>query len=317
MVPVRWRAPGARREPRFPFRLNTGRIRDQWHTMTRSGLSPRLSAHMAEPFVEIHPEDAARLCILPDHLVELQSPSGRAILRATITDRVIPGTLFAPMHWTGETGPTGRVGALVASASDPVSGQPESKAAVVAARPFDAAWCGFAVSRERMRPEAEYWAVAPSDAGWRMELAGRAVPPDWEAAARSLFGLPEAEAQILTDARRSVARVAFRAGGRLIAALFAGPAPLSLARDYLATLPGTTAPDVLSGRPPADRPDPGPVLCSCFGVGANTILTAIEREGLSSLDAIGAALSAGANCGSCRPEIAALLARATRKEAAE
>ena len=45
----------------WPFVLNTGRVRDQWHTMTRTGLSPRLSVHVAEPFVEIHPADAARL----------------------------------------------------------------------------------------------------------------------------------------------------------------------------------------------------------------------------------------------------------------
>ena len=64
-------------------------------------------------------------------------------------------------------------------------------------------------------------------------------------------------------------------------------------------------------------PDPGPVLCSCFDVGVNTILTAIEAQGLLSVDAIGAALQAGTNCGSCRPELASLLASTQQKEAAE
>ena len=68
---------------------------------------------------------------------------------------------------------------------------------------------------------------------------------------------------------------------------------------------------------PADRPDPGPMVCSCFGVGVNTILAAIEDGGLVSVDEVGAALQAGTNCGSCRPEITGLLSRVTLHEAAE
>ena len=106
-------------------------------------------------------------------------------------------------------------------------------------------------------------------------------------------------------------------GDRLIAALFAGPEPVALKRDYLATLPGTEAWDALTGQPPADRPDPGPLVCSCFNVGVNTILAAIESQGLVSVEQIGAALEAGTNCGSCRPELAAILAAAHAKEAAQ
>ncbi|UMA66235.1 molybdopterin-dependent oxidoreductase [Roseivivax marinus] len=317
MIPVTWREPAARHAPRFPFRLNTGRIRDQWHTMTRSGLSPRLSAHLAEPFAEIHPEDADRLGIAPDTLTEVTSPSGRAILRAQITDAVQPGTIFAPMHWTGETAPSGRIDALVAAATDPVSGQPESKAAVCSVAPFAAAFHAFAVSSAPLCPAAEYWARARTAHGWRAELAGRSVPDDWEAWARALFGLEETAAEMVVDSTRGIARLAFHEGGRLRAALFAGPEPMGLQRDHLAALPGTEARHTLTGRSPADVPDPGPTLCACFGVGVNTILTAIETEGLMSVDAIGAALSAGTNCGSCRPEIAALLARVGTQEAAE
>lgn len=314
MVPVTWRAPAAKHTPRFPFRLNTGRVRDHWHTMTRTGRSARLSAHLAEPFVEIHPQDAAALRVAPDTLVELTAPTGRAILRATITDAVQPGTLFAPIHWTAEMAASGRIDALVAGATDPISGQPECKAAVCAARPYPAAWYGFAVSAAPMAPTSGYWAVARSTGGWRAELAGGDSPVDWEQAARTLFDLPEAEAQVLSDPARGVARLAFREGGRLAAALFVGPRPLGLMRDYLTTLPDT---DTLTGRAPADRPDPGPTLCSCFGIGVNTILNAIETDGLLTVEAVGRALSAGTNCGSCRPEIAALIAASASREAAE
>jgi assimilatory nitrate reductase catalytic subunit len=112
-------------------------------------------------------------------------------------------------------------------------------------------------------------------------------------------------------------RVALSDESGLIGALFVAREPVAVMRDYLATLPGTDAPQVLGGRRPAGQPDPGPILCSCFGVGVNTIVTAIETQGLMSVEAIGEALQAGTNCGSCRPEIAALLTTSVTREAAE
>jgi assimilatory nitrate reductase catalytic subunit len=103
----------------------------------------------------------------------------------------------------------------------------------------------------------------------------------------------------------------------LAAALFVSRRPVAVMRDHLATLPRAPAEEALTGRTPADRPDPGPVLCSCFGVGVNTILAAIETRGLMSVEAVGAALQAGTHCGSCRSGIAALLDRAQHPEAAE
>ncbi|MEO0484780.1 MAG: molybdopterin-dependent oxidoreductase [Pseudomonadota bacterium] len=328
ILPVSWRPPSAKRSPRYPFRFNTGRVRDQWHTMTRTGLSAKLSAHLAEPFLDIHPGDAATQGIAAADLVELRSPHGTAILRARITADVTPGQVFAPMHWTGETAPSARIDALVAGAVDPVSGQPESKAAVVAVTPFKAAWYGFAVSAKAPRPTSDYWALAKTAAGYRVELAGRTTPADWEAAARTLFGLgnnvgdnlgggDQAHVTSVTDPARGLTRLAFQSGGRLLAALFVAPEPVAVMRDYLATRPGQAAGGVLLGRTPADMPDPGPVLCSCFEVGVNTIARAVEDQGLTSVDAVGRALRAGTNCGSCRPEIGALLASLRAREAAE
>lgn len=317
MLPLRWRAPAAKTGRRFPYRLNTGRIRDQWHTMTRSALSPRLSAHLAEPFVDIHPTDAAQIGVTTAELVHLTSPQGSAILRARISEAQSPGQLFVPMHWTAEYAPTGRVDALVPGAVDPVSGQPESKAAVVSATRFDAAWYGFAISAQQLQPRASYWARARTAAGWRAELACTAQVSDWEAEARHLFDLHTAGLQIVEDPARGTVRMAFHEDGRLIAALFVSPQPVAVMRDYLAGQIDQPGQDILTGLTPADRPDPGPVICACMDVGVNTILSAIETEGLLSVDQIGAALGAGTNCGSCRPEIAMLLATRTVKEAAE
>ncbi|PWE32957.1 nitrate reductase [Maritimibacter sp. 55A14] len=317
LLPVKWKPPAARTEPRYPFRLNTGRLRDQWHTMTRTALSPRLSAHMAEPFLELHPADAGRLGIASADLVRVTSAVGAAILRARITDAVRPGQVFAPMHWTGETAPSARIDALVAAATDPLSGQPESKAGVVAVARYAAAWYGFAVSRDAMTPGADYWALARTRSGYRAELAGSAPVRDWEAEARRLFGRPNAEVASLLDAKQGTARIVLHEGRVLAGALYVSSQPVAVKRDYLATLPGTEAAGAFTGRPPADMPNPGPVLCSCFGIGINTIVQAVEDQGLMSVDAIGAALGAGTNCGSCRPEIAELLQGIRTREAAE
>lgn len=317
LLPVFWRPPAAKTGPRFPFRLNTGRVRDQWHTMTRTALSPRLSAHLAEPFLEIHPSDAARLGISAADLVTVRSPTGNAILRARITDAVLSGQVFAPMHWTGETAPCARIDALVAAATDPVSGQPESKASVGAVSRFNAAWYGFAVSAAPMALRCEYWAQSRAVAGYRAELAGSQPVQDWEAEACHLFAAPDAVASIMTDAARGIARVVLHQDRKIVGALFVAPTPVAVMRDYLATLPGTEALEALTGRPPADVPNPGPVICSCFGVGVNTILDAVETQGALSVEAIGEVLRAGTNCGSCRPEIAEILQGLTAREAAE
>jgi assimilatory nitrate reductase catalytic subunit len=300
------------------FRLNTGRIRDQWHTMTRTAKSPRLSSHLAEPFLELHPTDAARLGLRTADLAEVTNWMGRAILRVLVTDRVAPGQPFAPIHWTSQTAPSGRIGVLVAANPDPVSGQPDSKGSRVAVARFAAGWHGFAVSTDDLRPDCAYWAKARVQAGWRAELAGDRAPADWVEHARRLFNLPDCEAVSVTDDARGLARVAFHREGRLVAALFAGRGPVALARDQVVARLGAGDPaDALAGRARADAPDPGPTVCACLNVGLHRIRATIESGRALSVAALGEALGAGTSCGSCRPELAELVTRFRCREAAE
>ena len=283
--------------------------------MTRTARSARLSRHMAEPFLEIHPDDAARLGLAPATLARVRSPHGQAILRVLVSAAVSRGHPFAPIHWTGETAPTGRVDAVVAPCTDPVSGQPESKAAAVAIEPFPATWYAFAVSRQRPRPTSDYWAVARDDAGWRTELAGRYASPDWAAFAADLFGRSGTPV-VVEDTARGLARVAFDTAGRLDAALFVSAGPVAVSRAHAAAALGTEAPDPLAGRPGGGAFDPGPIVCSCAGVGRNVILAA-AMDGAMDVGAVGAATGAGTTCGSCRTEIAALIAACRTPKAAE
>ena len=283
--------------------------------MTRTGLSARLAAHIAEPFLELHPTDATALGIEPATLVQVENGHGRAILRALVTDRVQAGQFFAPIHWTGETAASGRIDVLVPARTDPISGQPDSKGAAVSARPFAAAWYGFAVSATPFRPRCEYWALARATTGHRAELAGCATPPDWERFARALFGLETAEITAVTDPQRGLVRLAFTQAGKLLAALFIARDPVSLSRGFvLGSLGGTAGPAVLSGAPGDGRPDEGATICACFGVGVNSIIAAISEGRALTLSALGESLRAGTNCGACRPELKALIARHRQRD---
>src|SRR5262249_6285214 len=100
----------AEAHPAFPFRLNTGRVRDQWHTMTRPGLSPRLATHRAEPFVEAHPTDAARVGLTDGSFARVSTAYGSCVLQVRVSDGQQPGTLFAPIHWSDANSSSARVG---------------------------------------------------------------------------------------------------------------------------------------------------------------------------------------------------------------
>ncbi|WP_172799496.1 bifunctional nitrate reductase/sulfite reductase flavoprotein subunit alpha [Mycobacterium sp. IS-3022] len=119
----------------YPLVLNTGRLQHQWHTMTKTGLVDTLNKLDGGPFVEIHPDDALTLGIDDGQRVELTSRRGRAVLPAVVTDRVRPGSCFAPFHWNDEHGVDLTVNALTNDAVDPDSLQPEFKACAVSLRP--------------------------------------------------------------------------------------------------------------------------------------------------------------------------------------
>lgn len=298
----------------FPLTLNTGRVRDHWHTMTRTGKSARLSAHLAEPFAEIHPLDALDLGIEDAALVELTSETGsRVIVRALLSERQSRGAVFAPMHWTAETASLARIDALVPSVTDPVSGQPALKQATVAAKPFAAKAYGFAVCNTKPQAtDATYWALAKADNGWRIEL-GFETTQEWEAWAREALGVPVLSELVgYQDHANGDVRLAFFEGEMLCAALFISSTPVSVSRNWATSQLSRRFTDrrsrlsLIAGRPGADQVDPGAIVCSCFSVGVNQITTAIQ-QGCSTVESVGAKLSAGTNCGSCRAEIRNIL----------
>ncbi|MBZ9995629.1 nitrate reductase [Mesorhizobium sp. BH1-1-4] len=311
-----------RTTPDFPLVLNTGRIRDHWHTMTRTGKSPRLSQHIAEPFVEIHPEDAQRHGIGDADIARVSTPRGEVLVRALVTTRQRQGSLFAPMHWTDQFAARGRLDTLTASLTDPVSGQPALKHVAARIEKFTAGAFGFAVTRKRPATmAADYWAIARCRGGWRVELAFARDDVDWTALANSLFDAADAEILAYHDSEAGQHRIAAFEGEHLAGALFIAPGPVAVSRrwaaEQLAEIHASQRQRfrIVAGRAGAERPDAGATVCSCFNVGVNQI-TAAAAAGCTSVEAIGATLKAGTNCGSCRSEIRAIIA-AHRVQAAE
>ncbi len=286
------------------LRLNTGRVRDHWHTMTRTGRAPRLGVHMGEPYAELHPTDAQAAGLKHAELAQLHNSHGKAILRVLISTRAQPGSVFVPMHWTAVTASAGRINALVHPDTDPVSGQPASKGATVSLRPFRPGWYGFAVSQAQMQPTRPYAAIARCKTGWRAEVAGVKLPQDWEVEARTVLNLPHGQASLSSDMATGSHRVAIHDGDTLLGLFFAARQPVAVSRAAMADLVGTQTPatTALAGATAADQPARGATVCACFDIGSEQIRRAVQ-QGATSLQALGDCLGAGTNCGSCRPEL--------------
>ncbi|MBI3706966.1 MAG: molybdopterin-dependent oxidoreductase [Proteobacteria bacterium] len=323
-VPVRPRPPANAPDGQFPLALNTGRTRDQWHTMTRTGKSPRLSLHAPEPLLDIHPADAAAGGLADGALARLRSRWGEALARVRLSPEQRRGVAFMPMHWNDQFAGAARVNAVINPVVDPISGQPEFKHTPIRVTPFAARWYGFALARRR--PELDgigYWVASLSDGFWRHDLAGEEPPADaWRTLRAALHRAGAGEWAQYRDATIGRYRGALVCRGRLEACLFVGPTPNLPPIDWLAglfrakSLSDEQRAALLAGQSGVGTVAAGPVVCACFGVGRLTIRAAITQHGLTTTAAVGAALQAGTNCGSCLPEIRALLA-AVPAEAAD
>ncbi|EKF75184.1 nitrate reductase large subunit [Alcanivorax hongdengensis A-11-3] len=307
--------PSVETRAEFPLLLNSGRIRDQWHTMTRTGRAGRLFAHLSEPFAALHPNDIQRFRLCDGGFVRLTSRVGDALVRVRADAGQQPGTAFMPMHWTDQFSRRARVDALVPARLDPHSGQPAFKHTPVNVSDWQPRWHGWLFTAVTP-PAVEYWARVPVDAFvqagqvQRYRLAGDAdltqqQLQEW---------LPDAAQWLHLDdpGQGHFRRAAMDSHGRLLAWLAIGPDLPNCDVEWLAdcfAMDASPPPLALLAGQPADAgPDLGAVVCSCFQVREKTIEAAIE-EGADSAEAIGRCCQAGTNCGSCVPELKALLAR--------
>jgi len=315
-IAVKPTLPANQTDSEYPLILNTGRIRDQWHTMTRTGKSPRLSSHIPEAFIQIHPQDAKQYQIVDEELVKVTSRWGDAVARSQLTTDVSAGMVFMPMHWSDQFSSHARTSAVVNPDRDPYSGQPEFKHTPVSINACKPSWSGFLLSRRRFDMASQnYWNLTKGYNLWRYEIAGDETPGDWAEHARSILCAHEKDVGWMEyfDASKQQYRAARLVGNKLESCIFIGPDQHLPNRDWLMALfekDNISDQDrafLLSGRPGESGEDAGASVCACFGVGRNVLIKAIKEQGLESVDAIGVALQAGTNCGSCIPELQELI----------
>ena len=178
--------PRAHRDPRetvdheFPFVLTTGRLYAHWHTMTRTGKSNKLTTREPSPYVEIHPDDAAQLCVAEGALVQLSSRRGTIRLPARISEKVQPGMLFVPFHWGELSSQPAAINHLTISAIGRLAKQPELKYCAVALELVEPGPRAALVKRDN-KPErgldSEAFAPGNSSAAPTPVLAGLHSPP--------------------------------------------------------------------------------------------------------------------------------------------
>ena len=322
MVPVAPAGPAEPTDGVYPLALNTGRVRDQWHTMTRTGLAAELCRHTPEPFVEIHPVDAAAAGIVDGALTRVITGSASAVALARVTDRQRPGALFMPMHWTDAFAPSGRANPLVAPRVDPVSGQPEFKHTPARVRTYGETWRGFFMARAAWDCPAGLeliWRRTPWPSCQLHEFAGRGDEVERRVLRGALVKGARGEMVGMDDVSAGAVREAYVLDGRLDRVLFITRAGRLPSRDWLADLfadselSAADRASLLFGRGTGPALDAGPLVCACRSVGARKIEAAISG-GATNVDAVGEATGAGASCGSCRPEILRLI-RANKTEA--
>ncbi|WP_303288062.1 nitrate reductase [Marinobacter sp. SS8-8] len=315
LIPIASRLPARPPTDAFPVIVNTGRIRDQWHTMTRTARSSRLLAHRPEPFIEVHPGDIRALSLRPGALATLNSAHGHFVGRVRATPDQRRGEVFVPIHWNDQYTGQGLATALTDSVVDPISGQPEAKHGRATLTHWPACWHGrLLVRRGRSKCwNADYWARQPLPDCDSWTVAGKSEV-DWKTTVADwLGGQPQL---VMEDGREGRFRAAWLRKGQLEAVLMVDREPDALpSMDWLAScfsqteLDETTRRGLLAARA-VDGDDAGNLVCSCFQVGDRQIQQAIAR-GVDSVDALGRELQCGTNCGSCLPEIRSLLVSVT------
>ena len=303
------------------FQLNTGRLRDQWHTMTRTGRSARLIAHSSMPFIALNPRDAQSKGIRAGDLVQVYTSANAGPVRALILEAQIDkglrdGNVFAPIHWNAQFSSHGRIATLIDAVTDPVSGQPESKFAqvgikAVAVRRWLAVFSRSAIDTAPF----DYWVKIPLNGAHLYVLADieAKVTKDSEPWQQWLSKLSDGLEKIevsnsVTDSFRAL----FCNDTQIQSAVFSDPSRSALPNNtwFESLIDHSLSAQTwrLLDQRHHSSTSAQRIICSCFRVSQAQIEEAIIA-GADSAEALGKRLRCGTNCGSCIPELKQLIAQ--------
>lgn len=320
-------------DARFPLHLTTGRLRDQWHGMSRTGKTARLYGHVDEPRIDLAPADMERRSIAEGELVRITSRRGSVILRAHASEEIRSGQAFMAMHWGHNSLSSAGANELTLNSRDPFSQQPEFKHAAISVEKTDLSHQAL-LMRCEADPEAAQGqallrlaALAP----WLSRfdyaaafLAGRdhplvilrlahatPIPEEWLMELDTLLGLDSEHCLAYSDPRRNISKKALIDNGLLTGLRLAGEtAAAGWLRDVMVERTPTHDLRRWLFAPTAEAPvrhaGRGRIVCNCLNVAEKDIRAAIA--GGAGLAELQAKLRCGTSCGSCVPEIRRMLA---------
>ncbi|MDO6425819.1 nitrate reductase [Thalassotalea sp. 1_MG-2023] len=292
----------------FPWVLNTGRLRDQWHSMTRTSIAASLNEHTSKPYVYVSHQDGALLALKDDQIVKVSSAQGSIEVAVKLSSVMRKGQVFIPIHWNKQFAANATVATLFQGVVDPISGQPESKHVGVKIEAIDYQSFGEIYVNNAIKITSEYWLKT-----------GLKHSDYWQLASQSLISF-ESLQQSIEIAGEWICQS--QQGGKQFQFICLQEGQIKIAGYFSTTAPVISQPwidqlfeqkkltveqiqSLLTKQSPEDA-EATRKVCSCFSVSKGEVITAIV-QGCQSVMALGKALKCGTNCGSCKPELQALL----------
>ncbi|RKP44607.1 nitrate reductase [Trinickia fusca] len=309
-------------DARYPFHLLTGRLRDQWHGMSRTGRADALFAHTPEATLVMRPGDATRRGLEEGQLVTVTSRRGKLVLPLQTSDDVAPGTVFAAMHWSGQYLSSGGINEATIGAVDPYSAQPELKHAAVRIEQADLPWRLVAARRgdtlalraavQPLLAERRYASIRIEDEDLIViSAADTASNADWADRLHDALDLPRGDDLLeYRDARRGREQRVAWLGNTIDGFLLSGdtqgaPALIEQIRSAQPWQGPRHAIFLRGDDASRAQVRKARIVCNCKQVTQTQIESAIAAR--ASLEDMKATLGCGTVCGSCVPEIKRLL----------
>lgn len=312
-------------DARHPLRLLTGRLRDQWHGMSRTGTIAQLYNHVEAPVVAMNQDDMSRRLLKDGDIVKLSNKRGNLTIRVQPSDEVYPAQMFIPMHWGSQFMNGLGVNALMPDAVDKTSKQPELKHTAVKIEKLDLPWqmtvmrscqdLNLIANIRKLLPAFDYatCGLYGREHGMVVFHASHAEKPSDEVIAHldNLLGMIEgAPMLMLDDTKRGISKRILVEDGQVTGVRLIGE---TLAADWLkqVMLQGEFTDELRRwalaplNTPPTGQKSRGKIVCNCFDVSENEIIETCEMG--ADLQTLQAKLKCGTNCGSCVPEVKRLV----------
>ena len=308
----------------YPLRLNTGRLRDQWHGMSRTGTVPRLFGHTPEPVLSMHPEDLAARGLRNGDSACVSSARGRLVVRVEGSPELRRGDAFMPMHWGSRFMSGAGINALTVSAFDPYSKQPELKHAAVEVSRAELPHELIAIARlapdrkdlDRLQPLLGRFPLAALSLFGRehacLMLRARSDRPFDVDLIAELDGTfvegRDLRSMSYDDPGRAISRKLWmERSGRMAAARLTGDTiSVEWLKEQLQSETAVAPALALAPRPglPSNATPRGRIVCNCLDVSEAEIRAVLARG--ADLSIVQRTLRCGTVCGSCVPELGRL-----------